>query len=114
MLVYQAGLQNKQAFLFRLVDIANELFAMTASVTRAQTLADTRAPDAREAARVADVFCRRARRKIKDLFRDLWRNDDVARYRLGDDVHEGGHLWLEQGVVAWAAPGKARSEGERA
>ncbi len=114
MLVYQAGLQNKQAFLFRLVDIANELFAMTASVTRAQTLADTRAPDAREAARVADVFCRRARRKIKDIFRDLWRNDDVARYRLGVDVLGGGHLWLEQGIVAWAAPGKARSEGERA
>lgn len=112
MLVYQAGLQNKQAFLFRLVDIANELFAMTASVTRAQTLADTRAPDAREAARLADVFCRRARRKIKDIFRDLWRNDDVARYRLGVDVLEGGHLWLEQGVVAWAPPGKARSEGE--
>ena len=112
MLVYQAGLQNKQAFLFRLVDIANELFAMTASVTRAQTLADTRAPDAREAARLADVFCRRARRKIKDIFRDLWRNDDVARYRLGVDVLGGGHLWLEQGVVAWAPPGKARSEGE--
>ena len=114
MLVYQAGLQNKQAFLFRLVDIANELFAMTASVTRAQTLADTRAPDAREAARLADVFCRRARRKIKDIFRDLWRNDDVARYRLGVDVLGGGHLWLEQGVVAWAPPGKSRSEGKPA
>jgi alkylation response protein AidB-like acyl-CoA dehydrogenase len=114
MLVYQAGLQNKQAFLFRLVDIANELFAMTASVTRAQTLADTRAPDAREAARLADVFCRRARRKIKDIFRDLWRNDDVARYRLGVDVLGGGHLWLEQGVVARAPPGKSRSEGKPA
>ncbi len=114
MLVYQAGLQNKQAFLFRLVDIANELFAMTASVTRAQTLADTRAPDAREAARLADVFCRRARRKIKDIFRDLWRNDDVARYRLGVDVLGGGHLWLEQGIVARAPSGKSRSEGKPA
>ena len=46
MLVYQAKLQNKQAFLFRLVDIANETFAMAASVSRAQTLADTRAPEA--------------------------------------------------------------------
>jgi hypothetical protein len=114
MLVYQAGLQNKQAFLFRLVDIANELFAMTASVTRAQALAETRAPDAREAARLADVFCRRARRKIRDIFRDLWRNDDVARYRLGVDVLEGRHEWLEQGIVGTGASGKARSEGEPA
>ena len=49
MLVYQAKLQNKQAFLFRLVDIANETFAMAASVSRAQTLADTRAAEAKEA-----------------------------------------------------------------
>ena len=40
MLVYQARLQNKQAFLFRLVDIANETFAMAASVSRAKALAD--------------------------------------------------------------------------
>ncbi len=100
MLVYQARLQNKQAFLFRLVDIANELFAMTASVTRARALAETQAPDAWHAARLADIFCRRARRKIRDLFRDLWRNDDVARYRVGVDVLGGRHDWLEQGIVA--------------
>ena len=31
MAVYQAGLQNKQAFLFRLVDIVNDLFAISAA-----------------------------------------------------------------------------------
>ena len=65
MLVYQAKLQNKQAFLFRLVDIANETFAMAATVSRAQTLADTRAPEAAEAVRLADVFCRQARRRVR-------------------------------------------------
>ena len=45
MLVTTPKLQNKQAFLFRLVDIANETFAMAASVSRAQTLADTHAAD---------------------------------------------------------------------
>jgi hypothetical protein len=44
MLRYQAGLQNKQAFLFRLVDIANEAFAMAATVSRAQALVATGAP----------------------------------------------------------------------
>ncbi len=111
MLVYQARLQNKQAFLFRLVDIANELFAMTASVTRARALAETRAPDAGDAARLADIFCRRARRKIMDLFRDLWRNDDVARYRVGVDVLGGRHEWLEQGIVD--GPGSEASEARK-
>ena len=47
MLVYQAKLQNKQAFLFRLVDIANEMFAMAAAVTRAKALAERGSPRAR-------------------------------------------------------------------
>jgi len=99
MLVYQAKLQNKQAFLFRLVDIANETFAMAAAVTRAQALADRRAPEADEALRLADGFCLTARRRVKGLFRELWSNDDVARYRLGIAVLEGRQRWLESGRV---------------
>jgi hypothetical protein len=99
MLVYQARLQNKQAFLFRLVDIANEAFAIAAAVSRAQTLADRGAPEAREALRVADVFCRQARRRIRALFRELWSNDDVARYRQGVGVLDGAELWLEAGIL---------------
>ena len=99
MLVYQAKLQNKQAFLFRLVDIANETFAMAASVARAQALVDTRAAEAPEAVRLADGFCRSARRRIRGLFQDLWSNDDVVRYRLGVSVLEGRQRWLETGMM---------------
>jgi alkylation response protein AidB-like acyl-CoA dehydrogenase len=99
MLVYQAKLQNKQAFLFRLVDIANETFAMAASITRAQALVDTGAPEAADAVRLANGFCLSARRRIKGLFRELWSNDDVARYRLGIAVLEGRERWLETGIV---------------
>ncbi len=99
MLVYQAKLQNKQAFLFRLVDIANETFAMAATLSRAQTLADTRAPEAAEAARLADVFCRQARRRVRSLFRDLWSNDDYARYKHGASVLRGEQAWLESGIL---------------
>jgi hypothetical protein len=104
MLVYQAKLQNKQAFLFRLVDIANELFAMAASVSRARTLADRGAPEGGEARRLADVFCRQARRRVRELFRELWSNDDVARYRLGVSVLDGGLAWLEAGILRHEAP----------
>jgi hypothetical protein len=79
------------------VDVANTLFAMAASVTRARALRDAGRPETAEAEALADVFCRRGRRHVRALFRDLWRNDDVARYRLGVDVVEGRHEWLEEG-----------------
>ena len=99
MLVYQAKLQNKQAFLFRLVDIANETFAMAAAVTRAKALADRKAPEGAQALRMADVFCRSARRRVKTLFRELWSNDDVLRYKHGLGVLSGADQWLEAGIM---------------
>jgi hypothetical protein len=99
MMRYQAKLQNKQAFLFRLVDVANELFAMASSVTRAEALRRTGAPEAREATDLADVFCRISRRRIGHLFRELWSNDDDMRYRTAMDVLKGRHQWMENGIV---------------
>ena len=99
MLVYQAGLQNRQAFLFRLVDVASELFAMAASVSRAQALADTGRAEAKEAGELADVFCRMARRRIRALFDDLWDNDDPSRYRAALAILDDRHQWLERGTI---------------
>ena len=47
-----------------------------------QAVADATA-GADEALRLADLFCRGARRSIRDLFRDLWSNDDALAYRIG-------------------------------
>jgi alkylation response protein AidB-like acyl-CoA dehydrogenase len=99
MLVYQAGLQNKQAFLFRLVDVANELFAMAATVSRAHALAEARRPEAKEAGTLADVFCRMGRRRIRELFGELWDNDDPARYRAALAILDDRHEWLERGTI---------------
>jgi alkylation response protein AidB-like acyl-CoA dehydrogenase len=96
MVVHQARLQNKQAFLFRVVDVANELFAMAASVTRSHALTRTGAAEAASAEQLADLFCRNARRKVRRLFRDLWSNDDVRKYAVGKAVLDGDHLWLEK------------------
>ena len=112
MLVYQAKLQNKQAFLFRLVDIANETFAMAASVARAQALLDKKAPQAAEAVRIADVFCLSARRRVRALFAELWSNDDAARYRNGLDVLSGRHEWLEKGTIGLHAKASAPQKEE--
>ena len=96
MMVHQARMQNKQAFLFRVVDVANELFAMAATCTRADAMRKTGHADADRALELADLFCRGARRKIKRLFVDLWANDDNRKYRVAQNVLKGKHTWLER------------------
>jgi alkylation response protein AidB-like acyl-CoA dehydrogenase len=122
MVVYRAAGERKQLFLFRLVDITNELFAMAASVARAEALRREGGPDAPQAARLADHFCLTAERRVADLFRDLWRNDDDAAYHLGRAVLAGDHAWLERGGMATGlsvddlrprAPGRAAPEPQR-
>ncbi|MDX1503316.1 MAG: acyl-CoA dehydrogenase family protein [Thermoanaerobaculia bacterium] len=118
--VHMARLQNKQAFLFRLVDIANELFAMAASVSRAEAMRRAGHGEADSARELADLFCRDARRTVKRLFRDLWRNDDGLKYRRGIKVLEGGYSWLEEGAMPayppanWSPPVAPESGAEPA
>ncbi len=99
MVVYGGKLQNKQGFLFRLVDIANELFAMAASITRARALAESRRSEADKARELADLFCRMSRRRVGELFHALWFNDDVRKTRLARRVLEGKHAWMERGIM---------------
>ncbi len=116
MLRYQAKLQNKQAFLFRLVDVANELFAMSATVARARALAEKQRPEAAEARHLGDLFCRISRRRVQRLFDALWDNDDVPLYRAGVDVLDGRHEWLEKGILGLGTPeaprGREAAEAE--
>ena len=95
MVVYKAALERKQAFLFRLVDIVNELFAMSASVSRATAMKSRGDASAEEAQRLADVFCRSSRRRVDELFRDLWRNEDPIKYTTARGVMDGDFLWME-------------------
>src|SRR6185295_2610035 len=99
MLVHQGKLQHKQAFLFRVVDVANELFAITAAASRAHAMRQAGLPEAASAVELADVFCRSARRKVTHLLRQLWANDDVRKYRLALAILDGRHTWLERGGI---------------
>ena len=95
MMIHKAKLQRRQAFLFRTVDVAMEIFAMAACISRARTMREEKHPQAVEAAQLADLFCRNSRRKIRRLFKDLWDNDDLAKYRVGQSVMKGEHRWFE-------------------
>jgi len=99
MVVFGAGAERRQAYLFRVVDIACELLAMTVSVTRAEALRKAGRPEAAQNAKLADHFCATHARKVDQLFDALWHNDDARSYALGRDVLAGRHDWLEQGVI---------------
>ena len=95
MALYREKLERKQAFLFRLVDVVNELFAMSATIARAIALEKRGAPEARQAAELADAFCRRSRRVVKQRFREVWRNDDDTKVKITRSVMDGAFEFLE-------------------
>jgi alkylation response protein AidB-like acyl-CoA dehydrogenase len=103
MMQYQAGLERRQALLFRCVDIGAELFAMVAICVRARR--DLALEPANETpVELADLFCRGARRKIETLFQALASNDDPLAYEVARGVLDGRYDWLERGIVE--APGR--------
>jgi hypothetical protein len=46
---------------------------------------------------LADLFCRQARRRVKQLFRRLWANEDARLNQVAARVIEGRYEWLEEG-----------------
>ena len=92
-------LERRQGFLFRLVDIGLEIFALASTARHAHKLEREGAEDAPHAVALADFFARQARRRINTLFHELWNNDDVRATRLGLDLLDGKHTWLERGIT---------------
>lgn len=97
---WQGGLEYKQRFLGRIVDIGAELFAMTAACVRAS---DDGQNDG--AVSLADAFCRQSRVRVEQLFNELWDNSDDADRAFARDVLAGRHTWLEQGIIDPSIPG---------
>jgi alkylation response protein AidB-like acyl-CoA dehydrogenase len=93
MIRWQAKLERRQSYLFRLVDIGAELFAMSASVVRAQMLGTE------EAVELADLFCRQAHLRVEQLFHDLSHNEDDLNYRAAQRVLEGRYQFVEHGFL---------------
>jgi alkylation response protein AidB-like acyl-CoA dehydrogenase len=87
---WQAGLEKRQRFLGRIVDLGAELFAMSAVCVRAHRDGDA-------ALDLADAFCRQARLRIEALFGSLWTNS--VDHKVAADVLAGRHLWVEEGVL---------------
>ena len=102
---WQGKLERKQGFLGRIVDIGAELFAISATCSRAQfdaTSGTERGPVAFE---LAKVFCAQARQRAEELFTQLWHNTDTYDSALARHVLAGRYTWLEEGVIDPSIPG---------
>ncbi|MEO5510768.1 MAG: acyl-CoA dehydrogenase, partial [Longimicrobiales bacterium] len=90
-------LEKRQAVLFRMVDVGAELFAMAAVCVHANAMVK-KDPSDRGPQRVADLFCRHARNRVKRSFHDMFENHDVITYRVAQEVLNGKHAWLERDI----------------
>ena len=95
---YGGALEKRQSVLFRMVEIGAELFAMGATCSYAlKQQAQNGAGNG--PLRMADLFCKYARRRVDDTFERIFDNDDTDTYRLAQEVLDGQHAWLEEGVA---------------
>src|SRR5436189_2664441 len=99
MIRFGPKLELRQSVLFRLVDVAGELFAMAAACSRAQRLYERDEVTGARAVKLADLFCRQARRRVRSKFNGLRRNEDVPTYKLAQEILAGEHRWLERDIV---------------
>lgn len=87
MLIHGGKLQYKQAFLFRLIDIGLDLYAMSATIAKART--------ASLGTDLAILFCETAEQRIKERFADLWLNNDKHKYQTAKSIMDGSFMWIE-------------------
>src|SRR5215467_4265843 len=90
-------LERRQLVLFRAFDIGAELFAMTAACVKANMLSKR---GNKEAETLADLFCRAARVRVKQLFASFYGDYDAQMYKVAQQVMRGEHSWLETGIVS--------------
>lgn len=96
---WQGGLEKKQGFLARVVDIGSELFAVSASCVRAAMIAAETPDQGKAATQLADTFADQSRHRTEAMLRDLWHNTDAADERLAALVLDGAYAWLEDGII---------------
>lgn len=98
MMIYQQKLEKKQALMTRLINIGTDLFAISASCTRALQLYREN-PEDKSPIELADLFCRQARRRIEHDFEHLFMNSDDFAYRVAQNAIQDKYAWLESDII---------------
>ena len=98
MVKHGSKLEREQMLLGRFVDIGTELYAQSASTSRAQALIEG-GRDRKEVLALVEHFCATSQLRIDEAFRGIGRNVDREGYRLAQSVLDGGSVWLFDGMV---------------
>lgn len=98
MMIYREGLEKKQLFLTRLVNIGTDLFGIAVACSRALSL-HAKNPAEEGPLELADLFCREAKGRAEKQFRSLYQNDDRLAYHVAQETLKGRYLWLEDGII---------------
>lgn len=97
MVIHQQKLVQRQNILNRFVDIGMDLFAMSCACAYADSLIRTGKID--DALSLADLFCRRAKVRIKRNFKDVSCNDDRLSNSVAKKLLSGTYAWLENDII---------------
>ncbi|HZK05677.1 MAG TPA: acyl-CoA dehydrogenase family protein [Actinomycetaceae bacterium] len=96
---WQGGLEKRQGFLGRVVDIGAELFAMSAMCVRAKSQLDENPAAGESAVKLADAACKQSRLHAGRLFDALWTNTDASDVALAREILDGDYIWAEAGII---------------
>ena len=99
MLVYGPALEKRQLLLGRFVDIGAELFAMSATLARAQAMVKRSDAEAVSSVDLADYFCRGSKIRVAEWFRGLTQNADDSGYRLAQKMLDDLPETLREGIL---------------
>jgi hypothetical protein len=91
-------LDREQLLLSRFVGAATELFAISATCSFAQSKINAGEP-ADEILSLANYFCRSARLRVDQHLAGTKANADGTGYRLTQELMDGKHSWLRNGIV---------------
>jgi hypothetical protein len=94
---YQQKLEYEQLILAAFVDIGTDLFAMAASLARAEKLLEQNPKD-EDLQLLVDHFCRSARERIRANFRHVKRNFNRLINKVAKSYAEGKYEWIVRDV----------------
>ncbi len=96
MMFYQQKFVQKQNILNRFVDIGTDLLAISCVCSYAVGLYKK---GERNSLELADLFCRRARERIAERFKEISCNDDRLSYSIAKKILSGDYAWLENDII---------------
>lgn len=110
MVVYGSSLEKRQLLLARFVDAGSELFAMSATLARVQTMVERSDPGTASALDLADYFCRSSQLRVAEWFRAVTKNADDSGYRLAKKLLAGLPETLSEGILRKSAGDQSRTD----